>query len=199
MQDDPVSEELQRLGLWNEKLTGIKGDLTLPIKLPGKSLSFHINDALGSVDFKLTPQEYDRLIQYSAGVIPSPDKIPGPDAFSASVGEDPDMKGLGYKYHEFIERLRAESQSGTLPPLKESLRKVLLARPPMPEGLSGAEKEKFTIAQDNRVRYHVKYVINAYQNLGKAVLWMERDRLTSLVREVKGRADRWTPFEEDFQ
>jgi hypothetical protein len=196
VQDDPVNEELMRLGLWNEALSGEKGDGSLPIRMPPKSLTFDLQQ-LGTLEFKLTPEEYDRLIQYSAGIIPKERlaAMPTREDFSGAAGSDSDMKLLYGNYHERIKGI--QSAAGGLMPLKEVLRKVLLTRSYPPAGISKEDKEQYNLTEDNVIRTQVKQTINAYQALGQAFLFQERmtlDRVKTeaeIREQILNRSRRW--------
>lgn len=158
---DPISAELQRLGLWNTKFAEPPaGQVPLNISMPERSIAITIPTNLGGgrVSMKLSPFEYDLYVRFSAGI-----NVPV-EAFNAQNADFTDMDPRTYQKF-LLER----TEKGTIPTLRQALEQLMRDRESILAS-SGRDETDPMNERDNVMRLAITQVIDSYRSLGRLAM-----------------------------
>jgi hypothetical protein len=167
----PLQEELLRLGVYNTKVfPPPEGTTRLNIDMPPRKVRLGLTQGV-SATIALTPQEYDRFVQYSAGLGVTPLILQNKEALEEG--------GFSEEYKNLLES--GGMTSARIPPLRETLLKILKDM--------DLKKYPSELAKDETKRMAVSAVLTAYEALGKALLFSEKKHIVEAQRQALKRID----------
>ena len=168
--DDKLGDELRRLGVYNTSVVEQpEGATPLEIRMPSRVLTMNISGMSGKIDLK--PDQYDRLVQYSAGI-----NIP-----SESLTNMAAIDSTNSTYEERQQMIKPYlSEPGKIKPLRQAIE----------EGLGQLDNQDFNtqLQKDEFKRTVVKSIISDYQKMGKSAMFLDVQNVAEMQRQMMERA-----------
>lgn len=168
--DDTLGTELRRLGIYNTSIVEQpEGATSMELRMPSRVLTFNMAGKTGKIDLK--PAQYDRLVQYSAGINIPTESFTNGDAIDST----------GSTYEERQQLLKPYiGEQGRVLPLKEAIK----------SGLEQADQadRPTDLSRDEFKRITVKAIISDYQKLGRSAMFLDMRNQVEMQRQIEARA-----------